>query len=293
MILRALITSGLVCLLYGLALRSVPESLRRRGATTHQANCIRAEQLIHSTRLPDNVVVGTSLLDMLQPEMLGPEFGSLALAGGSTRTGLEIVHRSRLRPKRLFVETNFLPKQADPELLGYLYDEPMSFLRSTIPLLRQSHQPVNLFFSLLQGRRAPAEIVAQPRQLEVALQHHARSSEAGELSPSVIHQIEEVRGQLERLQQSGIEIVLVEMPVHPAIAGARAAASLRARLVEALPPQRFRWLRSNPGDTYMTTDGLHLVTADARRFAAKVRAVAGLAPETGAHPGGAIPMNSQ
>ncbi len=278
MIFRALLTALTLCLVYSGMISRFPGGIRRRGATTHQANCVRVEQLVHADRIPENIVVGSSLFDMLQPDMLGPEFGSLAVAGGSTRTGLEILYRSRLKPKRVYIETNFLPKEPDPELLAYLYDEPMATLRAMMPVLRQSHQPVNLLFSLIQSRRTPSEIVSVPRQLEAALRHHLRVASEDGGPQDTRPQLETVRERVQSLQASGTEVLFVEMPVHPSLAASARPSALRAQVESFFPPARERWLKAAPDESYATSDGLHLVTADARRFASKVRATAGLKP---------------
>jgi hypothetical protein len=276
MIRRALIIAFGVCCVYAGMVSLLPDTLRRRGSTTHQNNCVRVEQLIHSRNIPENIILGTSLFDMLQPEMLGPEFGSLALAGGSARTGLEILGRSQLRPKRVFLETNFLPKSPDPELLGYLYDQPMSALRGGIPLLRQSHQPINLLFSLLLRNRTASEIVAIPAQVEIALRHHAALYSIPAGTDSL--ELEEVRQRVDALQSRGIEVILVELPTHPTLENSIRSTALRSAVESVFPPVKWTWIRGDPKKHYTTTDGLHLVTADARDFADSVRAVAQLPP---------------
>ena len=273
MIARAIITALVLTGVYAAALSRFPASVSRKGATVHQSNIVLAEEVIHARRHPPNLLVGSSLTARLAPEMLGPEFASLAIQGGSAQTGLEIIRRSHLPVRRAFVEANLLFLPPDAEVLDYLYSYPMGALRDRLPFLRQSGQPVNLLLSLVQKNKSSVSFAYNQEQFSFAIDHW-RKIWADELPPGQAARLEAAKTAIDALAASGVEVILVEYPHDPAVLSLPYAKSVRALVQGRFPEGQYHWLRGDPQRAYQTTDGLHLSTESAKVFAAQIRGAA-------------------
>lgn len=275
MILRALLTALVLSGIYSAALKWVPASWPRSGVTLHQANIVRAEAVMYSDRVPDNLLVGTSLTERLEPKDLGPEFARLAFTAGSGVTGLEMVRRSALKPRRVFIESNLLYHTVDAEVIDYFYSLPLSWLREHLTALRQSNQPANLFYSWVKSWKKAKPEKFGPELLRIALNDHVRHGAA--LPEATITSVMDgLEKDVDYLRTSGIEVTFVQFPEHPEIAVMPLNLTFRAALRTRFPEAKYHWLYPDKSVHYETTDGMHLDVPSATVFAHELRKDAGL-----------------
>jgi hypothetical protein len=111
-----------------------------------QENMIRMQKYVYLKKNFKNVVLGSSLTGRLEfNENTTPDYYSLAAGGGDPFIGLEIIKKTDGKPKRIFIESNFLLTKAvhDKTYLSSLYLPVFFDLRKTIPFLREQNQPIN------------------------------------------------------------------------------------------------------------------------------------------------------
>ena len=266
MIARSLLLILALALLYSAALEWCFGSITRGGFTQHQANVIRVERVWHRKVATDTILVGTSLAARLPDSILGPAVDSLAQSATGPMTGLVLVECMPIPPRCIYVEINMLHQGVDRETIDYFRCEPMASLRTWMPLLRQSEQPVNLFLSWITARRPDAPAVADQSRLNAGLAY-LRSQNETEMAPDVLNgKIDELRRSLRELRARGVKIVLVEFPLHKEVRGSRRYTQNFRALNEAFPDRDWAWVRP-PNEEWPVTDGLHLTSEAAAAFA--------------------------
>ena len=238
-------------------------------------NRIKAERYVVSRRAPAAVIVGSSLSFRLPEEALGPDIANLAFGGVGPLTGLEVVYRARTRPGTVVIETNFIFSGVDQNLLDALFAPVFADLRAAAPVFRYEYQPVNVAFHALRtltGRAAQADPRASPDVLERMLLVHRRQLEQLPPADAAKLTIEKLGDLASALERQGVKVVLLEMPVHAELAGLAAPRAARALMENRFPGSRYRWIEPKNDRPFVTSDGLHLVPADAAAVARQVRA---------------------
>jgi hypothetical protein len=93
------------------------------GVSLIQNNIVKAQRYIYQDDSDlKMVIVGSSLAANLNVKDIGEGVKSIALGGGSSKTGLEIVKRSKSKPRIVLVEINdTIVRKIDAELVDSLY----------------------------------------------------------------------------------------------------------------------------------------------------------------------------
>jgi len=238
-------------------------------------NRIKAERYVVSREAPAAVIVGSSLSFRLPDDALGPEIANLAFGGVGPLTGLEVVRRARLRPGTVAIETNFIFGGVDQHLLDALFAPVLSDLRMAAPVFRYEYQPVNVAFHAMRtltGRTTQADTRASPEVLERMLLVHRRQFGQTPAADAIRRTMETVGDVVSALELKGVKIVLIEMPVDPSLGRLPALQAARAAMENQFPRSRYKWIEPRSERPFLTTDGLHLVPADAATAARQIRA---------------------
>jgi len=261
------------------------------GVTQRQNSMVRAQRYVYQDESDlKMVIVGSSLAANLNVKDIGEGVKSIAFGGGSSKTGLEIVKRSKSKPQIVLVEMNdvdFLRK-IDAKLLESLYHPIFYWMRQYLPMLREEYRPVSIFINSLktrsqqnQERMSREELDSlegrnvNPEFSQKAIQT-AVDNESIPLSEKDAETIKQeadlMRNQIAEIKKNiGAKVVLFEIPRE-----SRVNATLRVKQVQELvkklfPPDRFEWLPPPKEREWRTNDGTHLIRSDARDFAEFLR----------------------
>jgi hypothetical protein len=79
------------------------------------------------------------------------------------------------------------------------------------------------------------------------------------------------REQITELQRAGWRVVLFRVPGEPQIDTSVQQRHVQALLREVFPADQFEWLPEMQPRAWLTTDGVHLIRADAQVFAEYLR----------------------
>jgi hypothetical protein len=236
------------------------------------------------------VIVGSSLAANVNEKYIGEGVKNIALGAGSSKTGLEIVKRSKRKPQIVLVEMNdvdFLRK-IDADLLDSLYHPIFYWLRQYLPMLREEYRPVSVFINYFKSRsqqkleRMSREELDSlesrnitPKLSQKAIQT-AVENESKPLSKkdaeTIKQESELMRNQIAEIKKNtGAKVVLFDIPRE-----SRVNATLRMKQVRELekklfPSDRFEWLPFPEDREWRTNDGTHLIRSDARDFAEFLR----------------------
>jgi len=261
------------------------------GVTQRQHNIIRAQRYVYRDDSDlKMVIVGSSLAGNLNEKHIGEGVKTIAFGAGSSKTGLEIVKRSKSKPQIVLVEmndVNFLRK-LDSELLDSLYHPIYYWMRQYLRMLREEYRPASVFINSfksrlqqnlermsrkeldsLESRNVTPEISQKVIQTVVDNESKPLSEKDAE---TMIQEADLMRNQIAEIKKNiGVKVVLFEIPRE-----SRVNATLRMKQVRELakklfPPDRFEWLPPPKEREWRTNDGIHLIRSDARDFAEFLR----------------------
>jgi hypothetical protein len=234
------------------------------------------------------VMVGSSLAANLHITDIGKGVKSIALGGGSSQTGLEIVQRSNSNPQIILVEINdTITRKIDRDLVDSLYNPLFYSMRQYLPILREEYRPVSVFIQSLKKRYQQNQKLTkkaldslEPRNLTPDLSQKAIQTTVDIQSKPLSNQdaknmkqeADLIKNQIAEItKDSRTKVVLFDIPLE-----SRVNATLRIKQVRELakkpfPPDRFEWLPPPPPQEWRTNDGIHLIRSDARDFAEFLR----------------------
>ena len=125
------------------------------GVTQRQNNIVRAQRYIYQDDSDVKmVIVGSSLATNLNEKHIGESVKSVAFGAGTSKTGLEIIKRSKTKPQIVLVEVNDnnLLRGFDSELIDSLYHPIFYWMRQYLPMLREEYRPISVFVDSLKSR---------------------------------------------------------------------------------------------------------------------------------------------
>lgn len=277
LIVSALAGFLLLCLAYSV-LVSVAPAETLFALNDRQANRLRAERWLYRPPAAATVVVGSSLAARLEGALPADEYHVLAFGGGSSLTGLELLARGPRLPERVLVEGNVLTRGTDHELIKVLFTPGLASLRRALPLLRQENQPLVYALAKLVdagalsagGQAASALMTSEFFEGLVDIQRramaHVDSAQAQRVAAEMARRISEI-------QRRGVEVVILEMPIHPELVDSPASRLARSKMGELAKACGCVVIGPAVGAEYPTTDGLHLTADAAERFGRLVASV--------------------
>jgi len=261
------------------------------GVTQRQNSIVRAQRYVYQDESDlKMVMVGSSLAANLNEKHIGEGVKSIAFGGGSSKTGLEIVKRSKSKPQLVLVEMNdvdFLRK-IDSELLDSLYHPIFYWMRKYLPMFREEYRPISVFINSLKSRSQPNQERmsreeldrlesrnVNPKLSQKAIQT-AVDNENIPLSEKDAETIKQeadlMRNQIEEIKKKiGAKVVLFELPRESRVNTTLRITQVRELAKKLFPPDRFEWLPPPKEREWRTNDGIHLIRSDARDFAEFVR----------------------
>ncbi len=258
-----------------------------------RANYVRAQQFVHDARADAKVVVGSSMANELSQEILGPGFVKLTFPAGGSFTGLDIIHQAKKRPAVLFIETNTLLRDTDKGLADDATSAWRRKLRDASPIFKEEGRPSNYqvgFLNAWVGRvcNGVSKVLDGGKKIEVVAE--------APMDPSVLENVmkanrdmlgrqpsvEELAARTKRLGEivdaltkSGTQCIFFEMPIHPSLVELAEPVSVRKAMMDRFPHDRYTWLNFGGSSGYQTSDGIHLVKADADEVSRKIVAHSG------------------
>ncbi|MEG4127942.1 hypothetical protein QUA21_02865 [Microcoleus sp. Pol1B3] len=260
------------------------------GASLIQNNIVKAQRYVYQDDSDLRmVIVGSSLAANLNEKQIGEGVKSIALGGGASQTGLEIVKRSKSKPPIILVEINdTIVRKRDADLLDSLYHPIFYWMRKYLPMMREEYRPISVFIDSLksrskqnlkqmtrealdslEGRNLTPELSQKAIQTIVDIQSQPLSEKDAE---AIKKEAEFIKTQIAEINKnSGAKVVLFDIPQE-----SRVNAAIRRKKVQELakklfPSDRFEWLPPPKEREWRTNDGVHLIRSDARDFAEFLR----------------------
>ncbi len=304
--MSTIVKSFAVCLVllgaWHLLINRLAPRYRAGGEAGSQAeqNVMRGEAFVYAQAKPRVVVVGSSISNRLKD--LPRDWYNLSFNGGSAFTGLEMMLRADKVPDVILIETNVLMLDADDQQLRSLFSPGLYPARRKLPFLRETNKPHLIAQRALIGAGKPAKTdaaavdaptsgelappaarssPAEADAADVALPHEQferlKVRRGDELSvPLETDRLDKISRNLTRyvtqLQQRGGNVIFFEMPEHAEFMDMPRPDSVRRRVREAFPAERYQWVPDVDPRDYRTTDFVHLTARSAGRYADLLKA---------------------
>jgi hypothetical protein len=260
------------------------------GASLIQNNIVKAQRYVYQDDSDlKMVIVGSSLAANLNVKDIGEGVKSIALGGGASQTGLEIVKRSKSKPRIVLVEINdTIIRKIDSELLDSLYHPIFYWLRQYLPMMREEYRPISVFLESLKSR--------SKQNLELMTREALDSLESRNLTPELSQkaiqttvdiqskplsekdaknmkqEADLMKTQIAEVKKNtGAKVVLFDIPLESRVNATLRMQQVRELAKKLFPPDRFEWLPPPKEREWRTNDAIHLIRSDARDFAEFVR----------------------
>lgn len=262
MIKKAIACFCCISLLYAALIAFMPNC----GAGTHQwqENQIRAQRFLYE-ETSDTVIVGTSLSARILPDSV-PTVSFCAFSACVVEDGLRLILSKKETPRYVLIETNYLLRPSNGEIVRVNTQGPLPWLRRFIPLLREQNTPVSLVGRYcMQGALDPAEIINMER-LEKSIESRLLEDNTHYLTTGQVKErIQVLLPLVYELEKRGTEIILFEMPMNERLMHIASNNQTREAVYRMFPKDRYIYL---PNDTtmYLTNDGEHLDANGQRRY---------------------------
>ncbi|MGL5061272.1 MAG: hypothetical protein ACRC62_14965 [Microcoleus sp.] len=259
------------------------------GASLIQNNIVKAQRYVYQNSSDlKMVMLGSSLAANIKVRDIGEGVKSIALGGGASQTGLEIVRRSSNKPAIVLVEMNdTIVRKIDADLINSLYHPIFYWLRKYLPIMREEYRPVSVFIDYLKKRSQPenqlskAELdQSEPRYLTPELSRKGIQMAVDvENQPLSAKDIETMKQEANSIQKqiaeiknnTGAKVVLFTIPQESRVDAQIRRKQVRELMKQLFPPDSFEWLVPPPAREWRTNDGIHLIRSDARDFAQFLR----------------------
>jgi hypothetical protein len=238
-----------------------------------QENLIKAQKLLYARTTPAVIVVGSSKLARIQFAQ-DDRIDNLALNGGGSLTGLDVILRAGARPRMVLVEIgDAIIREPDDKFLGSLFGFVNLPLRRLIPVLRDEYQPGVLVNAVAQTwanhRAAPQDDSVRPDLLRQLLETQ-RANHAQPPDPlTMARVIGELAMAVTTLRAAGVDVTFIEPPEHLELWNSPMSTSIRQQL-HATFSDLVTWFPDRDLATYLTTDSVHLDRASAERYSAAI-----------------------
>lgn len=209
------------------------------------------------------VIVGSSLSDRLNKDLLPENFYNLSFTAKSAKEGLEIIQKINAQPELILVEMNDpILNPADTKFINELFYPVFWQLKQYIPALREEYQPINLFVNFMMEnfkRNNDENDKAEKSLVDQLIEKQLQERYSKPANPSELkNKLTDLKNTIDNLKQQGIKIAFYEMPCDKRISNSTLSASLKEDTHKIFPESKYLWLQNPTNTTYNTTDGLHL-----------------------------------
>ncbi|MFM8494014.1 MAG: hypothetical protein ACKOEM_00615, partial [Planctomycetia bacterium] len=180
----------------------------------------------------------------------------------SAREGLQVVLRSARQPQQVAIELNGLTAAPNDAFLDRVFSPWMFSLRRHVLALRTEYQPASVIMSLAKsgfGRsrshRGASTQIGSVADLRVAQlrDHYQRPPDMDQLTANLVS----VREAVAALENRGVKVIYFEYPVPHGLSKTPFHEARRAASAEILGEKAAAAVRFD-GDSFQTTDGIHL-----------------------------------
>lgn len=251
-------------------------------------NAVRAERFLYQDIEPEGVIIGSSLVAQMRYFLDQEELFVLSQQGGSAREGLELLVKAGKYPEFIFVELNALPVTHRQNFAKRLSDGWRPFLAAHLKAFQVEYRPINLLINIARntlagGGPSPGAPLGDPWGPLPSVEHDPYSEASrvrlaalkasyvkGAGTESYLNNLQAVSKLLGHLAEKKVQIVLLELPVHPELLTTKYHQT-RRELAQRAFEDKYKMLdlSSMPGAVF--PDGIHLPLNGTREIVRRLK----------------------
>ena len=238
------------------------------------ANYSKAERYIYRHNRPRAIIVGSSMAEKLLDDELDDDVFNLALNGGSVLTGLNIIKKRNMMPDVIFIETNYIERALDRNMLDGLFTPGIWKIRGAISSLQYTYQPINIALSAINNHFGPTHLDKMNSVPDKLILMRSLKSQIQENSQALLTsdsvESESLKKLVNFFEKRKVKIVFFQMPAHKMLLSSKNYYAHHSILLSLFPDAEFYWVNDEVADDYQTSDGLHLIYKSASEFSSKL-----------------------
>ncbi len=229
----------------------------------------RAEEYIYSKKPYPIVFVGSGLIGDFNNVNLGyTNYFNLYFPYNGSCTGIELIALTQKIPKTLFIETNYIFKGFNKELVKKLFQPIPYRLKFILPSFQEKNKLQYLLKEIFKpGKGREKNLLRLPHPLFHNSLEKFRMEYNKEIDTNKCHKIiEEFKRYITYISSEGCSIIFFEMPVEPEFLDCPKTKFERALLKTTFSDKKFIWIQTDSHTKYNTVDGIHLLDESLQKY---------------------------
>ncbi|WP_446385316.1 hypothetical protein [Coleofasciculus chthonoplastes] len=253
------------------------------GISIEETNYVKVEKYVYHESKIDVLLVGSSRTAKLDPQYISDDAQNLGMRGFSSTLGLELVKNTELKPSIVLVEINGTIGLTDEELIKSLFDPLTYYTRLYFPMFRTEYRPVSVFIQAVRNLLENLNIITleeidqarvnpafREKIVQEKLKEYNQTLSQKEKT-DLRYKAESIKSKIEEIENSGVQVFLYDIPGDRRIDNTMKSSQERELLQNLFPSNKFEWLPEPPDRDWNTSDGVHLISNDAKVFTEFIR----------------------
>lgn len=232
----------------------------------YQANVIKADEYLYNSKIPEAVILGSSLSSRIVTDSL-PGYYNLAMYGMGVFDGMNILLKKKVIPHLIFIEVNYFYKPPNENFKKIFGNSTMEFLKQKLPVLRDENQPMGLSYGIIKNYLGGNKKIYGTHRLDTALFQAflsvLKKAYSRPDTTSINKAVPELRAFVNELSKRGSEVYFFEMPINYELTMMPASKAIRDIIRKNFGKSVFIQI---PGEKFITMDGVHLGEQEALEY---------------------------
>lgn len=237
----------------------------------NQENFIKIETFVHDLKNCQIVLLGSSLMALLEETYFDDHVCNLAFGGLSSESGAAVVEKSQRDKKinKLVVELN-VQKPVDTNMIEASYHSLSYFLGGVFPQLLTRNQPITMLLSLVRYLNPPAPKTVTQEQFDTMFKIHQLAASSLDSTSELEYRnhLLSLRHRLSKLKDTQVQVIW--LPADPRLANANGNIRRLQIAKEIFDPSSWTWIDVHL-ESLETTDGIHMTQKSAEAFSTKLK----------------------
>jgi hypothetical protein len=239
--------------------------LKNRGALYTDVD--KVERFLYSGNQYKVITAGSSLIgSFTRLSSNRSDFYNLSLPPSGGCTGVRTIVLSGKIPDTLYLETNYLSRGVNQQLLDELFDPLTYQMKFYFPALEKSNKFIPLLISKLKppveiSSKRPAKKLFDKLLAINRIEYNAvpDATEYNKILTFLAHD-------LQYLTKKGCKIVFFEVPIEREFVNSPKLVYQRKKLKAFFRDKNYKWIEPDTSNIYYTGDGKHLLNESFDRF---------------------------
>ncbi|RVT98357.1 hypothetical protein EOD41_16315 [Mucilaginibacter limnophilus] len=250
-----------------------------------QDNTIRTQNYSYTDSLhKKDVIIGTSLTAMMEPNTLPGDVYMLVYPGMSVVNGIITLKENNIAPKYIFIEENAVLKPVNTDFNDYIFGDIHFYSKKYFPFLRDCYQPVGQAAGFVERHSAarvqffsdwifnPVLRVFQsnPKATIDKEAHYRELKRRRNMvdTAALISSFTQLKNELKWLEDRGTRIYFYATPTHPDVFKCKQSKAVMDAFKKYFPPGKYNYFEIPDVSQYTQLhDQLHLDKPSAIRYA--------------------------